>query len=117
MHTTSLSSLCHPRKGRRLEPGVGRGGEEQHTKEEVISSEAYMSCAPECVGPQVLLSSDEALSQVKESRNASKNPSALAVGSLSGFPLRGKNLIISVQLLEKMEPESGKRIPTDSYGV
>ncbi len=53
----------------------------------------------------------------KESWNASKNPSALAVGSLSGLPLRGKNLIISLQLLEKMEPESGKRLPTDSYGV
>jgi len=76
-----------------------------------------MSCAPECAGPQVLLSSDEAFSEAKESRTASKNPSALAVGSLSGFPLCGKNLIISLQLLEKMEPESGKRLPTDSYGV
>jgi hypothetical protein len=64
-----------------------------------------------------LLSSDEAFSEAKESRNVSKDPSALAAGSSSEFPLWDKNLIISLQLLEKMEPESGKRLPTDSYGV
>ena len=59
---------------------MGSGREYQRAKEEGVSSEAWISSAPERVGPQVLLSSDEASSQDDESWNASKNPQAFAIG-------------------------------------